>query len=30
MMSSDNGGIIQCVNMNNNNTKGMATISVGE
>ena len=27
---SDNGGIIQCVNMENNNTKGMATISVGE
>ena len=28
--TSDNGGIIQCVNMNNNNTEGMATISVGE
>ena len=27
---SDNGGIIQCVNMRNNNTRGMATISVGE
>ena len=27
---SDNGGIIQCVNMNNNRTKGMANISVGE
>ena len=27
---SDNGGIIQCVNMNNNSTIGMATISVGE
>ena len=27
---SDNGGIIQCVNMDNNNTKGMANISVGE
>ena len=27
---SDNGGIIQCVNMNNNITMGMATISVGE
>ena len=28
--ASDNGGIIQCVNMNNNKTKGVATISVGE
>ena len=28
--TSDNGGIIQCVNMNNNSTIGMATISVGE
>ena len=27
---SDNGGIIQCANMGNNETKGMATISVGE
>ena len=27
---SDNGGIIQCVNINNNKTKGLATISVGE
>ena len=27
---SDNGGIIQCVNMVNNETRGMATISVGE
>ena len=26
----DNGGIIQCVNINNNRTKGMATISVDE
>ena len=27
---SDNGGIIQCVNMLTNSTRGMATISVGE
>ena len=27
---SDNGGIIQCVHMNKNNSKGMATISIGE
>ena len=27
---TDNGGTIQCVNMNNNNNKGRATISVGE
>ena len=27
---SDNGGIIQCVNMNNNSTMGMATLSVCE
>ena len=26
----DNGGTIQCVNKTDNNTKGMATISVGE
>ena len=29
-IASDNGGIIQCVNMGNNSTKGMATISIGE
>ena len=28
--TSDNGGIIQCVDRNNDNTEGMATISVGE
>ena len=28
--TSDNGGIIQCVNMDNNETRGMATVSVGE
>ena len=27
---SDNGGIIQCVNAENNNVRGMASISVGE
>ena len=27
---SDNGGIIQCVNMDDNSTRGIATISVGE
>ena len=27
---SDNGGIIQCVNIMTNSTRGMATISVGE
>ena len=27
---SDNGGIIQCVNMNNNSTMGMAIISIGQ
>ena len=27
---SDNGGIIQCVDIRNNNTKGMAIISIGE
>ena len=27
---SDNGGIIQCFNMDDNSTRGMATISVGE
>ena len=27
---SDNGGTIQCVNANNNNVRGMASISVGE
>ena len=27
---SDNGGIIQCVNMDNNSTRGIAIISVGE
>ena len=27
---SDNGGIIQCVNKDDNSTRGMATISVGE
>ena len=27
---SDNGGTIQCINANNSNVRGMATISVGE
>ena len=27
---SDNGGTIQCVNANNSNVRGMASISVGE
>ena len=27
---SDNGGTIQCINANNNNVRGMASISVGE
>ena len=27
---SDNGGTIQCVNADNNNVQGMASISVGE
>ena len=27
---SDNGGIIQCVDIRDNSTRGMATISVGE
>ena len=27
---SDNGGIIQCINANNSNVLGMASISVGE
>ena len=27
---SDNGGIIQCINANNSNVRGMASISVGE
>ena len=28
--TSDNGGTIQCVNRDSNNTQGIATISVGE
>ena len=27
---SDNGGTIQCINANNSNVRGMASISVGE
>ena len=27
---ADNGGIIQCINADDNSTRGMATISVGE
>ena len=27
---SDNGGTIKCINANNNNVRGMASISVGE
>ena len=27
---SDNGGTIQCINANNGNVRGMASISVGE
>ena len=27
---SDNGGTIQCMNAENNNVRGMASISVGE
>ena len=27
---SDNGGIIQCINANNSNVRGIASISVGE
>ena len=27
---SDNGGTIQCINAENNNVRGMASISVGE